>query len=166
MRAAPLHYEDFCLIATRNGRADVLDWAHRVVGCAVSDTVPSEAARRGKIIVTVLVRKLAYLSSDHCHAGYGEVLQWVVSNGIKLDASVCAAAAEGQQMKVLQWLRKQGAPWDWRTGAFMAGWAPLEELITMRQQKCPFSHHAVLAAASVGRCVTLHSLLDEICLSG
>ena len=71
-------------------------------------------------------------SVDYCLkvAALGELklLQWARANGAPWNVWTCTYAAEGGHLEVLQWARANGAPWDERTCANAAKGGHLEVL--------------------------------------
>jgi hypothetical protein len=56
--------------------------------------------------------------------GHLEVLQWLRGNGCEWDAFTRVTAAGGDHLHVLKWARANGCPWDSRT----CHWAALEHV--------------------------------------
>jgi hypothetical protein len=87
-------------------------------------------------------------------AAQGDIpaLEWVVAAGADLlaDPKVCAMAAYGGQLAVLQWARQHGCPWDWRTCGGAARGGHLGVLQWARQHGCPWDAYTCRMAASGG----------------
>ena len=68
-------------------------------------------------------------------------MKWLLERGHPVDASVCAAAAAGGHLAMLQWLRALKCPWDKST----AYWAihsesPNRAVVEwVRDQQCPMN---------------------------
>ena len=62
-------------------------------------------------------------------AGALKLLQWARANGCPWDAWTCAYAAQGGHLTVLQWSRANGCPWD----AWTCTWAAAEGHLTLQQ---------------------------------
>jgi hypothetical protein len=58
--------------------------------------------------------------------GWLRVLQWARANGCPWDEATCASAAEGGHLEVLQWARSNGCLWDESTCAGAAKGGHLE----------------------------------------
>jgi hypothetical protein len=69
---------------------------------------------------------------DFCAgAAYGgilKVLQWARENGYPWDSTTCANAATGDHLHVLKWARANSCPWDITTCMHAAGGGNLEVL--------------------------------------
>ncbi|MFB1021111.1 MAG: ankyrin repeat domain-containing protein, partial [Flavobacteriales bacterium] len=79
-----------------------------------------------------------------------KMLQWARQNGCPWDESTCAYAAEGGHLKVLQWAFQNGCPWDWRTCAYAAEGGYLEVLQWARENGCPWDWRTCAYAAKGG----------------
>ena len=68
----------------------------------------------------------------------------------ELTVGLCASAAEGGQLKVLQWLRENECPWDEKTCEYAAKGGHLEVLKWARENGCPWDERTCERAASEG----------------
>ena len=82
--------------------------------------------------------------------GHVDVLRWLASQGLEMDARACAAAAAGGWMEALQFLRTSGCEWDESTCALAAVGGHLEVLKWARSQDppCPWSRSDCRRVAS------------------
>ena len=80
-------------------------------------------------------------SVDYCSnaAALGELklLQWARANGAPWNERTCAYAARGGHLEVLQWARANGAPWDKRICAYAAKGGHFELLQWARANGAP-----------------------------
>src|SRR5207302_593118 len=65
-----------------------------------------------------------------------KMLQWLREKGCPWDASTCSYAAQGGHLEVLQWARDQGCPWDASICAYAANAGHLEILRLLREYGC------------------------------
>ena len=82
--------------------------------------------------------------------GHLKVLQWARAQGCPWDRMTCDSAAEGGHLKVLQWARAQGCPWDWTTCYKAAREGHLEVLQWAREQGCPWEEEDICSCAAQG----------------
>ena len=52
------------------------------------------------------------LCSYAAKKGYLKLIRWLRSNGAPWNKQVCSSAAKGGHLEVLQWIRANGAPWN------------------------------------------------------
>ena len=111
------------------GRADVQDLAclrkvSRSMRDAVDATIEDQrdiplAAKLGCLTALKNLLQRGHLRTCvvcKCAAQGGqlEVLKWARKNGCSWDEDTCANAAEGGHLEVLKWARENGCPWNWR----------------------------------------------------
>src|SRR5579872_2555300 len=60
------------------------------------------------------------LSDMAAKLGYLSLIQWLWNLEYKFRPSTCAAAAQGGNLKVLEWLNINGCPWDYTTSEMAA----------------------------------------------
>ena len=70
-------------------------------------------------------------------AGALKLLQWARANGCPWDKGTCTQAAQGGHLTVLQWARANGCPWDEGTCAYAAQGGHLAVLQWVRANGCP-----------------------------
>jgi len=105
------------------------------------EDVAASAARAemalGALEVPVRMRFKSGLCAYAAGGGHLEVLQWARAQGCRWDVDTCALAAMSGHLEVLQWARARGCPWDERTCAAAAGNGHPEVLQWARAQGCP-----------------------------
>ena len=79
------------------------------------------------------------LCASAAKGGQLKVLQWLRENECPWDELTCRAAADGGQLEVLKWARANGCPWDEKTCAFAAEGGHLEMLKWARENDCPWN---------------------------
>ena len=105
-------------------------WAK--AGAAVAAVPPGEEPLpRGKVTRTRGADAAASVARAEAVLG---VLKGPARERFK--SGLCAYAAEGGHLEVLQWARAQGCPWDWRTCAWAARNGHLEVLQWARAHGC------------------------------
>ena len=103
-------------------------------------------------------------TSNAAGGGHLKVLQWLKAQGRPWDEEgIFACAAARGQLKVLQWLRAQGCPWDWRTCANAAGGGDLKVLQWAREQGCPWNRWTCSGAAGRGDLKVLQWAREQGC---
>ncbi|QDZ23928.1 hypothetical protein HOP50_11g64660 [Chloropicon primus] len=97
--------------------------------------------------------------------GHVDVLDWLRSEGCKLDESAYAGASCGGQLEVLQWLRSQNPPCPWNENAcsYSAYEGHLHNLQWLRSQDppCPWNESTCAFAATGGRLGALQWLRSQ-----
>ena len=105
------------------------------------EDVAASAARAemalGALEVPVRMRFKSGLCAYAAEGGHLEVLQWARAHGCRWDERTCAQAALNGHLKVLQWARAQGCPWDEQTCAKAAENVHRAVLQWARAQGCP-----------------------------
>lgn len=79
-----------------------------------------------------------------------QVLKWAVDNGCPWDEEVCAFAAAGGHLEVLQYCWASGCPWNEYTCKFAAEGGHLEALKWCRSKQCPWDEDVCAFAAEEG----------------
>ncbi len=95
--------------------------------------------------------------------GHLKVLQWARSQGCPWDGQTCAMAARGGHLEVLQWLRTQGCPWNEWTGKNAACRGHLKMLKWARSQGCPWDETTCDQAARGGHLEVLQWVRSQGC---
>ena len=117
---------------------------------------PDEAAERGCLstLRSLHRRGHAELTADLCAAaargGQFEVLEWLRENECPWDFRTCAEAAKGGHLEVVKWARAKGCPWDEWTCAYAAKGGQLDVLIWARANDCPWDEKTCAGAAYGG----------------
>jgi hypothetical protein len=78
------------------------------------------------------------------------LLAWALSNGLKVDATICSNAAFHGALDVLAFARENGIPWDLDTCDGAAQGAKLDVLQWVIERGCPLETSACEVAAEVG----------------
>ncbi len=84
---------------------------------------------------TPFSRTVSFFAAELAREGHLKVLQWARSQGCPWNVWTCNNAAAGGHL--LKWARSQGCPWDERICANAAAWGHLEVLEWARSQGCP-----------------------------
>ena len=77
--------------------------------------------------------------------GHLEVLQWARANGCPWDSYTCHCAAEIGHLEVLQWAHSNGCPWDAQTKVCAAKGGHLTCLKYARTNGCPWDFDACVS---------------------
>ena len=77
--------------------------------------------------------------------GHLEVLQWARANGCPWDSYTCHCAAENGHLEVLQWAHSNGCPWDAQTTVCAAKGGHLTCLKYARTNGCPWDFDACVS---------------------
>ncbi len=102
-------------------------------------------------------------SSMLAKEGHLKVLQWARSQGCPWNKQICSKAARGGHLEVLQWARSQGCPWDGWTCAGAARGGHLEVLQWARSQGCPWNEWTCTNAARKGHLEVLQWARGQGC---
>ncbi len=105
----------------------------------------------------------SYFAAKLAREGHLKVIQWARSQGCPWNSLTCDYAAEGGHMEVLQWVRSQGCPWDAKTCANAAAGGHLEVLQWARSQGCPWDVQTCASAASGGHLEVLQWARSQGC---
>ena len=70
--------------------------------------------------------------------GHVDVLDWARDRGCPWDEETCASAAEGGHLDVLRWARAKGCPWDEQTVDMAEEYGHEEIAAWARENGCPF----------------------------
>ena len=92
-----------------------------------------------------------------------KLLEWAKKNGCPWNITACAAAAKGGHLEVLQWARENGCPWDESTCFFAAEEGHLEVLKWARENGCPWSEFTCDYAAKGGHLLVLQWARENGC---
>ena len=117
---------------------------------------PDEAAERGCLstLRSLHRRGHAELTADLCAAaargGQFEVLEWLRENECPWDFRTCAEAAKGGHLEVVKWARAKGCPWDEWTCAYAARAGHLDVLKWACAKGCPWDGTTCEGAAREG----------------
>ncbi|KAK3266561.1 hypothetical protein CYMTET_24824 [Cymbomonas tetramitiformis] len=95
--------------------------------------------------------------------GHLKVLQWVREHGCPWDANTCHYAAEGGHPEVLRWAHEHGCPWDASTCTAAAGGGHLKVLQWAREHSCPWDASTCSGAALGGNLEVLQWARDHGC---
>ena len=88
--------------------------------------------------------------------GHLEILQWARAQGCRWDERTCAWAARNGHLEVLQWARAHGCRWDEATCAYAANKGHLAVLQWARAHGCPWDERTCANAAGNGHLAALH----------
>ena len=124
---------------------------------------PDEAAKQGCLstLRSLHRRGRAELTVGLCasaaEGGQLKVLQWLRENECPWDEDTCraGAAAKGCNLEVLKWARANGCPWDESTCEYAAARGYLEMLKWTRENDCPWDEGTCAYAALGGHLETL-----------
>ncbi len=94
--------------------------------------------------------KLAGYAVNLARGGHLKVLQWARSQGCPWDENVCTYAARGGHLEVIQWARSQGCYWNENTCSEAAFGGHLEVLQWARSQHCLWNARTCERAAEGG----------------
>jgi hypothetical protein len=94
--------------------------------------------------------------------GYLSLLQHI-GDKISVNPGICAAAAKGGNLHVLQWARKNGCPWDNRTCSYAAGGGYLHVVQWARENVCPWDEATCEYAAVSGHLNVLQWARENGC---
>eukprot|EP00611_Tribonema_gayanum_P019784 TRINITY_DN3494_c0_g2_i1.p1 TRINITY_DN3494_c0_g2~~TRINITY_DN3494_c0_g2_i1.p1 ORF type:complete len:359 (-),score=31.87 TRINITY_DN3494_c0_g2_i1:256-1332(-) len=83
--------------------------------------------------------------------GHLHVLQWLRTINCPWDASTCAAAARRGDLTVVQWLHAQGCPWDENACCEAAEGGHIEVAKYLFEQGCPWDGRVCCRAARYGQ---------------
>ena len=92
-------------------------------------------------------RNICHKSAKH---GSLKVLQWARANGCPWDERTCISAAEGGHLHILQWARANDCSWDRWVCAFAAENGHLEVLQYAHRNGCPWYYWTYAHAAQNG----------------
>ena len=135
----------------------------------VKELSPDEAAERGCLstLRSLHRRGHAELTADLCasaaRGGQFEVLEWLRENECPWDFRTCAGAAKRGHLEVLKWARENGCPWDERTCAGAAKGGHLEFLQWLRVNGCPWDERTCGVAAKGGHIEVLQWARENGC---
>ena len=128
-----------CKAAAKGGHLDLFKWIlERTSNCD-----PEKCATRAAKV-------------GHLH-----IVRWLQQDA--LTESVCAAAAHGNQLETLMWLRFKKCPWDAETTRRAADRGHLKILEYCQREACPWTSETVFWAARKGRFEALAFLLEKGC---
>ncbi len=91
-----------------------------------------------------------WICAHAARGGHLEVLQWARENGCPWNERTCANAASGGHLHVLQWARNNGCPWDVWTCIIAAQNGHLHVLQWARENGCPWDILTFVNAAFEG----------------
>jgi len=128
-------------LAALSGHMHVLRWAH-ANGCTISASLTYKYA---------------------AGSGRMEVLEWLLSIGLRADANACAAAAASGHLHVLRWLREHDCPWSHRTCTAAAGNGHLGVLKWARAHDCPWDAETCGVAAHGQHASVVRWAVDNGC---
>ena len=117
---------------------------------------PDEAAKQGCLCTlrSLHRRGRAELTVGLCasaaNGGQLKVLQWLRENECPWDEDTCTQAANGGHLEVLKWARANGCPWDGWTCTNAAANGHLEVLKWARENGCPWNEDTCSEAAFGG----------------
>lgn len=141
-RRMPAHV---CEEAAAAGHVPVLAWAQRKLVEAVRSSISGSR------------RSVDQFSRAEAHKAL------LVDAGLVFDERVCAAAARGNQLVALQWLRANDCPWDETTMSEAAGAGALEALRWAGGQGCPWDERCCEEAVRSGQLEALRWARTEGC---
>mmetsp|Transcript_49537 Transcript_49537/g.96910 ORF Transcript_49537/g.96910 Transcript_49537/m.96910 type:complete len:198 (-) Transcript_49537:40-633(-) len=76
---------------------------------------------------------------DAAFNGNLKMLQWLKKEGCVWNEWACNTAAHGGHLEVLQWLREEGCPWGWRTCMYAARSRNVGMLRWALENGCPYN---------------------------
>jgi hypothetical protein len=79
-----------------------------------------------------------YVCAAAAEGGWLDVLQWLRADECNWDASTCQSAAMGGHLHVLQWARANGCEWDEETCRYAAAGGHVETLQWAQANGCPW----------------------------
>jgi hypothetical protein len=109
--------ERVCSSAATGGDLSLLQWL-RSIGVPWDSEVTAEAAKEGHLHILSWARDNGcpwhpYVAGHAASRGHLEVFLWLIRNGAPWSgAIVCAAAAGGGHLPILQWARLQSEAWE------------------------------------------------------
>ena len=112
----------------------------------VKELSPDEAAKQGCLstLRSLHRRGRAELTVGLCASaakgGQLKVLQWLRENECPWEEDTCRAATKGGHLEVLKWARANGCPWDEETCAWAAENGHLEVLKWAHANGAPLTH--------------------------
>ena len=78
-----------------------------------------------------------------------------------MDVEVMEYAARSGNLELVQWLRGEGCPWDWKTCWYAIDKGHVEVLRWARENGCPWdAHYRNRAAAELGYTNDFGNLVD------
>ncbi len=90
-------------------------------------------------------------TNEAVRGGHLKVLEWARSQGCPYNKrEICSLAAKGGHLEMLKWARSQGCPWNEETSANAARGGHWEVLKWARNQGCPWDAKTCAYAASEG----------------
>lgn len=95
--------------------------------------------------------------------GRVDCIAWAARHGLRMDEWTCCAAAEHNQLRVLQFLREQHCPWNDRTCAAAAKGGHSALLWWARRNGCEWDAFTCYMAAMSGNLLLLQELRRQGC---
>ncbi|MCE5317427.1 MAG: ankyrin repeat domain-containing protein [Parachlamydia sp.] len=120
----PINLENCAYCAIQNGHLDVLQWLQKEKGYQLQEHDMKDAVTFGQLeVLQWLVDQLKdqgfSLGITHFNLavvkGFLPVMEWLHKQGCPWDEDVCRIAADNGQVEALRWLRAHGCPWNERT---------------------------------------------------
>eukprot|EP00953_Heterococcus_sp_UTEX-ZZ885_P035404 18283-Heterococcus_DN1.PRE.1 len=138
-------HQDICAGAAERGRLSILQWLRTSVQCPWdAAAVGRTAAQNGDLPL------LNWLSNEEANG------RWKDGDG------VCAAAAFGRHVDVLEWMQKEGLLWDEKLCQHAAGYNQMAALQWCREQGYGWNEDACTAAAVGGHCSMVQYLHQQV----
>ncbi len=126
--------DNYSLQIAKYGHVHLVDWALRH-GCKWDLSFDAHAALYGHLALLQIScphNKSALVCADAALGGHLEILQWLRANDYPWAENTCSSAAEGGHLEILKWARTNGCRWNYVTCLFAAEYGHLDILIWAR----------------------------------